>query len=88
MLENDLEVWEYDAFLEELSNRCPAKDLLRVTNYVVRRMMTTKIDNKLGYFMIAVKDGLKQIYRPEFNKDNFENVAKEIAVKAKEEGRI
>lgn len=85
----DLKIYEYDLFLDSLFKEHSKNELLIVINYVIKRMKENgEIENKLGYFITAVKDGLKQINRPGFDYDEWEQSMKEIAVRMNEEGRF
>ncbi len=85
----DLKIYEYDLFLDSLFKEYSKNELLIVINYVIKRMKENgEIENKLGYFITAVKDGLKQINRPGFDYDEWEQSMQEIAVRMNEEGRF
>lgn len=72
---SDIDLMEYDSFLEKQIN-CGhnKKDLLRVVNYVVKHMITKKdeIDNKVAYFIKSFNVGLNGLTnKKDFNMTDF-----------------
>ena len=71
---NDIELYRYDSFFNELLEKYAYKKIIMVISYVINKLKNrSDIENKFGYFKIAVLNNLEKIQNkniPEwFDKD-------------------
>jgi hypothetical protein len=76
---DDLDLYDYDRYLEGKKKDYPMKQLKTVENYVIKHMLKNidSINKKLPYFVVAFECGLKEVNKPDFDANKFEVVVKE-----------